>query len=368
MKVRLRFNHGEHGGFFGNGDYPACFSLHCSPRMIGWFIGLFLAAVSLCQAGEARSSVDSLDDAQVQKALEAVRGNFLSAEQIDKVSQRALLLGLIETFGPGVSLVEAEKEATAPRKIFPFLAEILDGRAGYIRPGTLDSAALSQMDSALGNFREKSIGAVILDLRGMPVESAFEGCAEFAKRFCPKGAVLFTIQKPNAKQERIVTNDRVPGFEGVLVVLVDADTEGAGEALAATLRENAKAMVVGDQTAGGAAEFAELPIGGGRSVRVAVSQVLMPKSGALFPEGVKPDIAVRLARESRDVIFEKSREEGVGRFAFDVEPPRMNEAALVAKTNPEIAEDRSSKSEPSLRDTVLQRALDLVTAIGFFKK
>jgi hypothetical protein len=103
-------------------------------------------------------------------------------------------------------------------------------------------------------------------------------------------------------------------------------------------------------------------------VRVAVSQVLMPKSGALFPEGVKPDIAVRLPRESRDVIFEKSREEGVGRFVFDVEPPRMNEAALVAKTNPEIGEDRSSKSAPALRDPVLQRAMDLVTAIGFFKK
>ena len=332
------------------------------------FFGIFLAAASLCQAGEALSSVDTLDDAQVQKALEAVRANFLSADKIDKASQRALLVGLIETFGPGVSLVEPKKEPAAPKKSFPFLAEILDGRAGYIRPGALDSAALSQMDSALGNFREKSIGAVILDLRGMPAELAFEGCAEFAKRFCPKGAVLFTIQKPNAKQERIVTNDRVPAFDGVLVVLVDADTHGAGEALAATLRENAKAMVVGEQTAGGAAEFAEFPIGGGRSVRVAVSQVIMPKSGTLFPEGVKPDISVRLERERRDVIFEKSSAEGMERFAFDVELPRMNEAALVANTNPEIAEDRSSKSEPAPRDTVLQRAMDLVTAIGFFKK
>ncbi len=336
--------------------------------MIGRFTGLFLAAASLCQAGEALSSVDSLDDAQVQKALEAVRANFLSSEQIDQASQRALLLGLIESFGPGVSVVEVTKEPPAAKKSFPFLAEILDGRAGYIRPGSLDAAALTQMDSALGNFREKSIGAVVLDLRGMPAGSAFEGCAEFAKRFCPKGAILFTIQKPNAKQERIVTNDRVPEFEGVLVVLVDSDTEGAGEVLAATLRDNAKAMVVGDQTAGGAAEFAEFPIGGGRSVRVAVSQVLAPKGGGLFPNGVKPDIAVRLDRETRDAIFEKAREEGVSRFALDVEPPRLNEAALVANTNPEIGGDRPEKSQPALRDPVLQRALDLVTAIGFFKK
>lgn len=161
--------------------------------------------------------------------------------------------------------------------------------------------------------------------------------------------------------------DRVPVFEGTLVVLVDADTSGAAEVLAATLRDNAKAMVVGEKTPGAAVEFAEFPIGGGRLVRVAVSQVIAPKAGALFPEGVNPDIAVRLDHESRDEIFEKSHKDGVSRFAFDEEPPRMNEAALVANTNPEISGDEPAKTEPELRDTVLQRALDLVTAIGFFK-
>ena len=46
----------------------------------------------------------------------------------------------------------------------------------------------------------------------------------------------------------------------------------------------------------------------------------------------------------------------------------MNEAALVANTNPEITEDSREKASPALRDTVLQRAVDLVTAIGFYKK
>jgi hypothetical protein len=47
----------------------------------------------------------------------------------------------------------------------------------------------------------------------------------------------------------------------------------------------------------------------------------------------------------------------------------MNEAALMANTNPEISGDSESPadSEP-LRDTALQRALDLVTAIVFYKK
>ena len=332
------------------------------------FIGLFLASIAMLQAGEAGQSVDVLDDSEVTKALEAVRGNFLSSQQIEKASQRALLQGLIERLSPGISVVESAEHPSAPKKGFPFLAEILDGRAGYIRLGSMDPAALTQMDSALGNFREKKIGAVILDLRGMPAETSYERCAEVAKRFCAKGSILFKIQRPNAKQERIVNDDRVSDFQGILIVLVDPDTAGAAEVLAATLRDNVRAMVVGEKTAGCAVEFAQFPIGGGRSVQVAVSQVIAPKGSTLFPSGVEPDITVRLDRERRDKIFDLAAKEGVSRFAFDVEPPRMNEAALVANTNPEISENRSAKSESPLRDTVLQRGLDLVTAVGFFKK
>ena len=59
----------------------------------------------------------------------------------------------------------------------------------------------------------------------------------------------------------------------------------------------------------------------------------------------------------------------MSQFVFDTERPRMNEAALVANTNPEIsaAPEADEATEP-LRDTVLQRAVDLVTAISFYKK
>jgi hypothetical protein len=68
-------------------------------------------------------------------------------------------------------------------------------------------------------------------------------------------------------------------------------------------------------------------------------------------------------------IFRRSPTEGLGRFVFDVERPRMNEAALMANTNPEISGDAESptESEP-LRDTALQRALDLVVAVVFYRK
>jgi hypothetical protein len=328
---------------------------------------LLLSTAMACGATSPRDAVDSLDAAQIQKALDALNTHFVESDAIEEASRRALLEGLIGRISPGAALVDANAPADEA-KPFPFLAEILDGKVGYIRPGALDTAALASMDSSLANFSEKAVGALILDLRGIPSLSGYETCAKFAQRFAPKGAVLFTIEKPAAKQERIVTSEGAPVFQGVLVVLVDSHTRNAAEVLAAVLRESSKAMVVGEPTAGEAVEFSDFPLGGGRSLRVAVSRVALPAGGPLFPKGIQPDIPVRLDLETRDRIFELAGKEGVGRFTLDPAPPRMNEAALVANTNPEIGGEPSSKSTSHLRDTVLQRALDLVTAIEFFKK
>ncbi|MEI8294194.1 MAG: S41 family peptidase [bacterium] len=314
-----------------------------------------------------RESVDSLDESQIQKAIEALEKNYLSPEALDTTSrQRALLEGLLTRLGAGATLDQSQGANAKP---IPFLAEILDGRIGYIRPGALAANALEQTDAALGNFAEKSIPAVILDLRGIPAGTEFDTAADFARRFCPKGKILFTIEKPNAKQERIVTADRDAVFQGVLVVLTDANTSGAAEALAATLRANSNAMIVGSKTAGGAVEFSEFPIGGGKTIHLAVSRISLPAAGPIFPDGVKPDIEISLPAETQKKIFDLTKEKGVSQFVFEVERPRMNEAALVANTNPEIsaAADAEDQVEP-LRDTVLQRAVDLVTAISFYKK
>ncbi len=335
------------------------------------FLAVFAFSACILQAADVppaglRDTVNTLDAAQVEKAIDALQSNFLSPAALDPGSkQKALLEGLVRRLSPGVSIVAADSAKPAPAPV-PFLAEILDDRAGYIRPGEIDAATLTQLDVALASFAEKKLPGVILDLRAVPGGSEFESAADFARRFCPKGKMLFSIQKPSAKQERILTSNQSPSYEGILVVLTDPDTSGGAEALAATLRVNAGAMIVGSDTAGEAVEFTEIPLGAGKILRVAVSQVVLPDKTPLFPGGVKPDIAISLPPGTLEEIFAASREKGVSQFVFDYERPRMNEAALVANTNPEIESTRERSAAP-LRDSVLQRAMDLVTAIHFYK-
>ena len=318
---------------------------------------------------QLHEAVNALDNAQVQSAIEILRANFLSADALDEDAQkRALLEGLAIRLAPGVSIVPAASESK-PKGLLPFLAEIIDNQAGYIRPGALDADSLSQTDVALKNFTDKKMPATILDLRAVPAGSEFEVAADFARRFTPKGKILFTIQKPNAKQERILTSDMDPAFKGILIVLTDSDMLGAAEVLAATLRQNAGAMIIGAETVGAAVEYSDFPLGSDQLLRVAVSRVSVPEAGSLFPDGVKPDIAISLPSDIQGRLFELSREHGVSGYIFDKERPRMNEAALVANTNPEIGATEEKAEEPAPpRDTVLQRAMDIVTAITFYKK
>lgn len=130
-------------------------------------------------------------------------------------------------------------------------------------------------------------------------------------------------------------------------------------------------MIIGADTRGGAAEFADIPVDGGVAVRIAVARVMLSEAKPLFPGGVKADLVVALSPEAQAQIFRESREKGVSSFVFENERRRLNEAALVANMNPEIDSAQSLQRERNktapLRDTVLQRAIDLVTTINFYR-
>lgn len=318
-----------------------------------------------------RELVNQLKDEDVDKAIQTLKKEYLDAANLDdKALQRATLEGLVKRLSPGAVLVETAKKQP-PATPVPFLAEILDAHISYLRVGALTKDNLAQMDATLSGFSDKKIDAVVLDLRGMPEGGDFEIAADFARRFCPKGKLLFSIQKPSAKQERIFPSNQDPLFQGLIIVLTDADTSGAAEALAATLRQNVGAMIIGADTTGEAVEFTDVPLSNGTALRVAVAQAVVPEIGPLYPKGVKPDVAISLSRDVQEQIFRESKEKGVSQFVFENERQRMNEASLVANTNPEIDMAQAIQKDrgrgPQVRDTVLQRAVDLITAINFYK-
>ena len=320
-----------------------------------------------------RRAVDSLTDAELDQVISLLRENYIAPDALtDDEIKRASVQGIIDRIAPGAALAQAPAAGAAPAS--PFRAEILDARIGYARLGATVPGNVGELDAALQNFTEKKLGAVILDLRATPASSEFEQTAEVCRRFSPKGKVLFSIKKPNIKQEQILTSKDDPKYQGIIVVLVDRDTAGNAEVIASVLRTHVRAMVIGQQTKGEAVEFAELPLTGGLLLRVAVAEVALPDNVAVFPGGLKPDLAVDVAQETTNEVLKKELEKGVSEFVFESERARMNEAALVAGTNPELdaiqalQKAKGERPKPPLRDAVLQRAVDFITTIAIYEK
>jgi hypothetical protein len=319
-----------------------------------------------------RTAVDGLSDAELDQVIHLLKDNYLKPEALAEAEERrATVQGLLDRLAPGAAIIEAA--ANGETGASPFRAEILDNRIGYARLGAITPDNVGELDAALQKFTTSHLPALVLDLRATPAGSDFEQTAEVCRRFCPKGKVLFSVKKPNIKQEQILTSKDDPKYRGILVALVDRSTAGNAEVIAAVLRMHVNALVIGQQTRGEAAEFAEFPLSNGRALRVAVAEVALPESAPVFPGGVKPDLAVDVPAETTEKILKDELEKGVSEFVFETERSRMNEAALVAGTNPEFdaaqtaQKNHGEKSQP-LRDVVLQRAVDFITTIAIYER
>jgi hypothetical protein len=340
------------------------------------------AAKSPAQAAASPSAtptmeelVDSLGPADLQALITLLKANFTNPDAIsDTELSRATVEGLLVRLPRGITLL-AGKEGVPATTPSAFYTELINGRTAYVRLGTLNNANLQALDKALSGFAAKKVNDLIVDLRATSMTSDFALAAEFAKRFSPKGKPIFTVRKPAGRQDRVFSSDREPTFRGLIMVLADSDTTGAAEAIAAALRFYNKALVIGQPTAGRAAEYSDLPLPNGKNLRLAVAEMVSPEGRSLFPEGVKPDLPVEMSLPEKRQIFQASGEKGMGPFIYETGRPHMSEAALLAGTNPELeaaeaAQQRRGRPPEKAppHDPVLQRALDVVTSLEVYQK
>jgi C-terminal processing protease CtpA/Prc len=171
-----------------------------------------------------------------------------------------------------------------------------------------------------------------------------------------------------------------------VAVLVNQETVGAAEALAAALRETGAGLILGSRTAGQAMVVQEFPLKNGERLRIATAPVQLGDGSALSAQGLKPDIAVDVSTEDERAYYTdayKAAEKtnllasaanspsGTNRVA---RRPRFNEAELVRERREGVSEAdltalRGREPEkPMLQDPVLARALDLLRGLALVRQ
>ncbi len=132
-------------------------------------------------------------------------------------------------------------------------------------------------------------GGVLLDLRGDPGGLLDEAVAT-ASAFLSGGLVL-TFERAGTPPERLYAG--AGGDTATpLVVLVDGGTASAAEAVAGSLRDRDRAVIVGSRTFGKGSVQEPLRLADGSAIELTVGRYRTPSGRSLEGAGIDPDVAV----------------------------------------------------------------------------
>jgi hypothetical protein len=301
---------------------------------------------------------------------------------------RASVEGLVAALSPRVSWVTNSASGTAAGEpISVPQSSVFDGPVACIRIARVNGLLARELKGAYEALSStNNLVGIVLDLRyaaGDDYSAAAAAADLFTSAAEPLlnwgGGVVTSHSKTNAI--------RVP-----VVVLVNHDTAGAAEALAALMREHGAGLILGSATAGQAMVTRDFPLSAGGVLRIAVAPVTRADGSPLVARGIDPDIQVAVSAEEERAYYSSAYAvmtrtnvsagvratpgNAAGRTNLVSRRVRMSEAELVREHRDGLDRDEDAGAavrvaeppKPLVNDPALARALDLLKGLALVRQ
>jgi carboxyl-terminal processing protease len=174
----------------------------------------------------------------------------------------------------------------------------LPDKTVHLRVTGFEPGVNQKVRSALQMARAEGAERLILDLRGNPGGLVPEVIG-VASQFLDEGATIFQEQSREGDPKAIKTVGRLGQWlDLALVVLIDDQSASGAEVLAAALRDNGRASLVGETTFGTGTVLSTFPQDDGSSVILGTAFWLTPEGEHVWQNGVEPDQFVSLPHDA----------------------------------------------------------------------
>jgi carboxyl-terminal processing protease len=205
-----------------------------------------------------------------------------------------------------------------------------DSKIGYMRFPSLDLAHLPEVDETAQEMVRQGMAGLIVDLRVGEITS-FEAAAEVIDRLVGGDWTLTYEARKDVRKETRKARQGVVIPDVPLVVMVECDTSGPIEFVAAVLQETGRGLVLGVKTRGCPVAARAFPVAGSNYIlRFNAAVCRTPKGVSLLENGVRPDIHVEMDDEVREQIFQRIQEEDFrqGGAAGEQKPDEVKDVQL----------------------------------------
>lgn len=168
-------------------------------------------------------------------------------------------------------------------------SKMLEGSVGYIQISSFDNDTHTEFRKAREALRKEGARSLILDLRdngGGVVSSALE----VADQLIPKGTLTAFVRQ--GRTIETVSAAGTAGEQEPAVLLINGGSASASEILAAAVKGNKRAVLVGETTYGKGVAQIVTDAGNGHEAKISTFYFVGPGGETIHETGVDPDIRV----------------------------------------------------------------------------
>lgn len=257
--------------------------------------------------------------------------------------------------------------------------DLEDGYA-YLRLTSFIENSGSELEKALKAHiaKYKEAKGLILDLRRNP-GGLLDQAVQISDMFLEEGAIVSTIGR-NKKDKEVLYAKRAGTFPNFpMIVLIDEFSASASEILAGALKDNKRALIMGQRSFGKGSVQSVVKLGDGSGLKLTVARYYTPSGRSIQAEGVVPDIVVE---DLNPELLEQATEKKRIRREADIqghllgeeeeEAERKKESKSTGQGNPlafwwDNPEKTERKKDPTPREKLLREDFQVVQAYNYLK-
>ncbi|MBR1777490.1 MAG: S41 family peptidase [Alphaproteobacteria bacterium] len=264
-------------------------------------------------------------------------------------------------------------------KIRSVKTEEKDPSVGYIRVSSFSETTTDDIKKAIAKIQKdnpEDLAGYILDLRNNP-GGLLDQAVSVADLFLEEGEIVSTrprraeeMQRYNATKGDITKNKPI-------VVLINEGSASAAEIVAGALQDHKRAVIVGMRSFGKGSVQTVIPVTGFGAIRLTTARYYTPSGRSIQAKGIEPDIEIPPGHVEyyalrSDDFAEATLPNALAKQDEDKTGPAKNKTLKDKKAKKKKEKepdpfDEKPKEEKKPEDYQLDRAIDIVKAMGIYQ-
>jgi len=174
-------------------------------------------------------------------------------------------------------------------------ALIKEYNTGYLKIKTFGGDTSQDVKKALDFFNKNNIDKLVIDLRYNP-GGLLTAAVEISNFFLEKDlTIVSTKGRADGGKENFFKAQNSPIYKGKIILLVNKGSASASEILSGALRDNNKALLLGEKTFGKGSVQKTYSLDKEVGIAVTIAKYYTPSGAMIHGKGIMPDYEVKIA-------------------------------------------------------------------------